>query len=215
MKKDGIKILIALALFILALTVKFENEWINNCIFVLSYVIVGFEVLVNAIEKNDCDFVRANTIYRDEDSVNNILFIKKQKDFKQTSLLYDYLNYREERIPSYIGVILTRFDYFKLKNRGTDIEVSRVGQNLQLILPIIYKGKGFCLDREVYNYVIRKESHSRQKRNLKERIIRMYNGKKLREKVIKKIADKDDKLKLLFLIKYVFWKRIIKLFIKR
>ena len=50
MKKDGIKILIALALFILALTVKFENEWINNCIFVLSYVIVGFEVLVNAIK---------------------------------------------------------------------------------------------------------------------------------------------------------------------
>lgn len=50
MKKDGIKILISLALFIFALAVKFENVWINNCIFVLSYVIVGFEVLVNAIK---------------------------------------------------------------------------------------------------------------------------------------------------------------------
>ncbi len=50
MKKDGIKILISLALFIFALAVKFENAWINNCIFVLSYVIVGFEVLVNAIK---------------------------------------------------------------------------------------------------------------------------------------------------------------------
>lgn len=50
MKKDGIKILISLALFIFALAVKFENVWINNCIFVLSYAIVGFEVLVNAIK---------------------------------------------------------------------------------------------------------------------------------------------------------------------
>ena len=50
MKKDGIKILISLSLFIFALAVKFENAWINNCIFVLSYVIVGFEVLVNAIK---------------------------------------------------------------------------------------------------------------------------------------------------------------------
>src|SRR5699024_8205761 len=107
-------------------------------------------------------------IYRKEEDIDKILTIKKQKDFSQTSLLYDYLNYREERIPTYIGIILTRFDYFKAKNKGLDIEESRVGQNLQLILPIAYKGKAFCLDKEVYNYVIREDSHSRQKRNIKE-----------------------------------------------
>ena len=35
MKKKGIKILISLALFILAMAIKFENVWINNSILLL------------------------------------------------------------------------------------------------------------------------------------------------------------------------------------
>ena len=49
MKKDGIKIIIALILFIFAMAVKFENVWINNGIFIISYIIVGFEIIKNAI----------------------------------------------------------------------------------------------------------------------------------------------------------------------
>ena len=50
MKKDGIKIIIALILFIFAMAVKFENVWINNGIFIISYIIVGFEIIKNAVE---------------------------------------------------------------------------------------------------------------------------------------------------------------------
>ena len=49
MKKKGIKILIALILFILAMAIKFENVWINNSIFIISYIIVGFEILKKAV----------------------------------------------------------------------------------------------------------------------------------------------------------------------
>ena len=49
MKKDCIKILISLALFIFSMAVKFENVWINNGIFIVSYIIVGFEILRKAI----------------------------------------------------------------------------------------------------------------------------------------------------------------------
>ena len=49
MKKDGIKIIIALILFIFAMAFKFENVWINNGIFIISYIIVGFEIIKNAI----------------------------------------------------------------------------------------------------------------------------------------------------------------------
>ena len=49
MKKKGIKIIIALILFIFAMAVKFENVWINNSIFILSYIIVGFEILRKAV----------------------------------------------------------------------------------------------------------------------------------------------------------------------
>ena len=49
MKKDVIKIVVALILFLLAMFIKFQNEWINNCIFILSYIIVGFEILRKAV----------------------------------------------------------------------------------------------------------------------------------------------------------------------
>ena len=49
MKKRAIKIIISLILFIFAMVVKFENEIINNIIFVISYLIVGFEILKKAI----------------------------------------------------------------------------------------------------------------------------------------------------------------------
>ena len=50
MKKDGIKIIIVLILFIFAMAVKFENVWINNGIFIVSYIIVGFEIIKDAIK---------------------------------------------------------------------------------------------------------------------------------------------------------------------
>lgn len=49
MKKKGIKIIIALILFIIAMTIKFNNEIINNVIFIISYLIVGLEILRKAI----------------------------------------------------------------------------------------------------------------------------------------------------------------------
>ena len=49
MKKQFIKIVIALVLYVIAMAIKFENEWINNGIFIVSYAIVGFEILRKAI----------------------------------------------------------------------------------------------------------------------------------------------------------------------
>ncbi len=49
MKNKVIKIVISLALFIFAMVFKFQNELLNNIIFILSYIIVGFEILKEAI----------------------------------------------------------------------------------------------------------------------------------------------------------------------
>ena len=49
MKKKGIKIIIALILFFIALIIKFNNEWINNAIYIVSYIIVGLEIVIKAI----------------------------------------------------------------------------------------------------------------------------------------------------------------------
>ena len=49
MKKRIIKIVISAILFIIALVFPFKNEWIKNSMFIISYVIVGFEIVKKAI----------------------------------------------------------------------------------------------------------------------------------------------------------------------
>ena len=48
MKKKIYKIIISIILFAIALVVPFSNNWINNICFVLSYLIVGFEIIKKA-----------------------------------------------------------------------------------------------------------------------------------------------------------------------
>lgn len=49
MKKRAIKILISFILFLVALIFRFDKSFINNGIFILAYIIVGFEIVKKAI----------------------------------------------------------------------------------------------------------------------------------------------------------------------
>ena len=49
MKKRVIRVIIALLLFLLALGIPFTNEWINNGIYIISYIIVGLPIVLEAI----------------------------------------------------------------------------------------------------------------------------------------------------------------------
>ena len=48
MKKRLYKIIISAILLIIAVFISFQNEWINNGILLVSYLIVGFEILKKA-----------------------------------------------------------------------------------------------------------------------------------------------------------------------
>lgn len=50
MNKKGIKIIIALILFLTALIINFNNKSINNTIYIISYIIVGLEIVKKAIK---------------------------------------------------------------------------------------------------------------------------------------------------------------------
>ena len=49
MRKKGIKIIISLILFLIAIIINFNNETINNTLYIISYIIVGFEIIKKAI----------------------------------------------------------------------------------------------------------------------------------------------------------------------
>ena len=48
--KEAKKIVIAFILFIIALVINFPNEWINKVLYIIAYLIVGFEIVLEAIE---------------------------------------------------------------------------------------------------------------------------------------------------------------------
>lgn len=50
MKEKLIKIIIAFILFVFVIITPFQNRWINNVIYIISYLIVGIDVLKEAIE---------------------------------------------------------------------------------------------------------------------------------------------------------------------
>lgn len=49
MKKRRNKIIIAFILFVISIIIRFSNEWVNNVIYILSYLIVGAEIIKKAI----------------------------------------------------------------------------------------------------------------------------------------------------------------------
>ena len=50
MKKDLTKVVTSAILFVIALVAPFSNIWINRAIYIVSYLIVGFEVIKEAVE---------------------------------------------------------------------------------------------------------------------------------------------------------------------
>lgn len=50
MKKRQFKIIISLILFIIGMIIKFRNEYISKFIFIISYIIVGYDILKKAVK---------------------------------------------------------------------------------------------------------------------------------------------------------------------
>ena len=50
MKKDIVKIIISIILFIIALICNFNNEKINIIVFLIAYIIIGAEIIIQAIK---------------------------------------------------------------------------------------------------------------------------------------------------------------------
>ncbi len=175
----------------------------------------AFETMVDCLEKNkDRDLVRANAVTRLENNLDEIYEKREQKNYTQENILDDYIIAKQDKIPTYIGIIMTRFKYFKEKNKGIEIDESRVGQNLQMIIPITYNAKAYCLNKIVYNYIIRQDSHSRTKKTMIQGIKKMLNSKNLRIRIIKKVMEKQDIKKYVRLTRKTCYKLlIVKLFL--
>ena len=174
----------------------------------------AIEDMVKFLEENPkYDLVRGNVAYREENNFK-LIEIKKPLQPNNTNIFENYI--KEIDTYCYPGYMMIRFDKFVEKNHGRDIYCSRAGQNWQMILPVAYKGRAGYIDEVVYNYIVRKDSHSRVKKSSKEIYDKYNEHEKILEAVIKNVVtDLKEQREYCNLIKRKYFKRKIKLRLKQ
>lgn len=174
----------------------------------------AIEDMVEFLEDNPTyDLVRGNVAYRKENDFK-LIEVRKSLQPNNTNIFDNYI--KEIDTYCYPGYMMIRFDKFVEKNHGRDIYCSRAGQNWQMILPVAYKGRAGYIDEVIYNYIVRKESHSRIKKNNKEIYKKYKEHEKILNTVIKKVVmDSKEQRKYYNLIRNKYLKKKIKLKIKQ
>lgn len=133
---------------------------------------------VNFLEKNlQYGMVRSSAYMYDEGD------LKKPIDFlgKEKNPIEDiFRGLITEEIGCTPGRYMVTREAFINSIPSKKIYESRAGQNWQMLLPIAYKYKCGYLDEELFNYVVRKNSHSHSDENVSEDV------------TMKKIAGHED-----------------------
>ena len=104
---------------------------------------------------------------------------------------------------------MVRMSYFDICNPSRELYVSSGGQNYQLLLPILYNGRCGHIDKIVYNYRIRINSHSHDVKSKKDKIDRCN----VHQETIFKTFDNMYELSLIKKIYYKF--RVMLKYLKR
>lgn len=162
----------------------------------------AIEIMTNFLNNNtDYNAVRGNVAFRKDNNQKEIIEIRKSDFPKNTDLFLDYIVEKDTYCFAG-GIMMIRTNKFFENNKGRDIYVNRFGQNWQMILPATMNSKTGYIDKVVYNYLVRENSHSRRKEGRLDVLKRMQNHRKiLNETVSKIIDDKIEKKKYLKVIK--------------
>lgn len=162
----------------------------------------AIKTMVDYLKKNkNMAIVRGNAVARDQNNINTILYKMdvKKKYQKREDIFEDCIFIRG--INCFSGIYMMRFDKYKERNPKLYFYTNKEGQNWQLLLPVLYKNRCGYLDKTVYNYVIRKESHSHRTRTTEENIKRLEGLKDILKNTINNIATMGDEEKKNIFIK--------------
>ena len=161
----------------------------------------SIEIMVKFLKENPkYNAVRGKVVFRKDNDTKDVIEIRKSKNPEKTNLFLNYIN--EEDIYCFCGVIMIKTNYFFKVNKGRDIYVNKAGQNWQMILPAVYKSKTGYINKVVYNYLVRENSHSHKKQGELAFLLKQRNFRKILNKTINKIVeDKEEKKQYLNIIK--------------
>lgn len=151
----------------------------------------SIEKKVNFLKKNfEYGFVVSSMAVYDENDLNNIKHIKRWKNKERENYFEDLIL---EKNIIFNGHLTKSNCFFESnKSKRNYIYPSREGQNWQMLLPLAYNYKCGYINEPLYKYIVRKNSHSREKRNYYDWIKRYENFELLLLETLKRIDIKKE-----------------------
>ncbi len=101
------------------------------------------------------------------------------------------------------GVYLVRREAFLKVNPQRDINESRVGQNWQMLLPLAYSCKWGYIKEELFSYIIREDSHSRQEKTLVQVLEKLKNHNDLLIQILTDMGLEKSEYRKILDSKYI------------
>lgn len=101
------------------------------------------------------------------------------------------------------GVYLVRREAFLTVNPERDINESRVGQNWQILLPLAYSRKCGYIKEELFSYIIREDSHSRQEKTLEQVLDKLKNHNDLLIEILTEMGLEHSEYRKILDAKYI------------
>lgn len=164
----------------------------------------SIELRVDFLEKNnDYDIVRANGYYVTENNLEDKsrLFVINDSEKNNENIFDDLI---QAKTNNWAGSYMIRtnklFDFYKDRN----IFESRYGQNLQLLLPVAYKGKSGFIDEPMVKYIRQEESLSQLNGDMDFDIKNMLGYKEIRRHMVDILLIDDEKKKYLDMIEITY-----------
>lgn len=160
----------------------------------------SIELRLNYMKNQNLRIVRSDAYLRFENNIQDIhRRLNFKEEMKESKNIFEDLFM--ERIPVCNGTFLVETKLFLESISNRTIYESRAGQNWQILLPLCYGQECGYLDIPLYNYVIRKNSHSRKEKTVDELKQKYLNHQEILINTIGKIVFSDANEKNIFLEK--------------
>lgn len=142
----------------------------------------------------DYNVVRTNGYYVTEKNLDkkDNLFVVNETEKNNIYIFDDLINAKTN---NWAGSYMVRtdklFEFYKDRN----IYESRYGQNLQILLPLVYKSKSGFIDKPLMKYIRQENSlsSSTSTNSFDKQIENMLGYKEIREYMVNLIVDKEEK----------------------
>lgn len=153
-------------------------------------------------EHAEIDFVMCRgRMLLENESGKKIGELKRVQPQGEDNLFLDLLI--EKNVVYTPGVYLVRKEAFLKVNPKREIIESRVGQNWQMLLPLAYSCKYGYIKEELFSYIVRDDSHSRQEKTLEQVLEKLKNHNDLLFKILKEMNLDNSEYKKILVTKYI------------